>query len=261
MGRNVSDTAMLLSTMAGHHPSSPSSLDSQPEEFARALDRDFKGTKIGWLGDFNGYLAMEDGVLPLCEKALDGFRNTGCNVDPVTLDYSMEELWQTWLTFRHWIVRSHALPLYENPKTRALLKPELIWEIEAGAGISGAQVAKASAARGRWYAALLKAFSKYDYLVLPTAQVFPFDASIHWPKEIAGRSMDTYHRWMEVVIPGTLSGCPVINVSAGFGENGLPMGLQIIGKRYADFETLQMGYAYEQSTRWNLDRHPAILSS
>jgi amidase len=261
MGRNVSDTAMLLSTMAGHHPSSPSSLDSQPEEFARALDRDFKGIKIGWLGDFNGYLAMEDGVLPLCEKALDGFRNTGCNVDPVTLDYSMEELWQTWLTFRHWIVRSHALPLHENPKTRALLKPELIWEIEAGAGISGAQVAKASAARGRWYAALLKAFSKYDYLVLPTAQVFPFDASIHWPKEIAGRSMDTYHRWMEVVIPGTLSGCPVINVSAGFGENGLPMGLQIIGKRYADFETLQMGYAYEQSTRWNLDRHPAILSS
>ena len=261
MGRNVSDTAMLLSTMAGHHPTSPSSLDSRPEEFTRALDRDFKGTKIGWLGDFNGYLPMEAGVLSLCEKALQGFRDTGCSVEAVTLDYSMEELWQTWLTFRHWLVRSRALPLYENPKTRALLKPELIWEIEGGAGMSGDQVAKASAARGRWYAALLKSFSKFDYLVLPTAQVFPFDASIHWPKEIAGRSMDTYHRWMEVVIPGTLSGCPVANVPAGFGDNGLPAGLQIIGKRYADFETLQMAYAYEQATRWNLDSRPAILSS
>jgi amidase len=261
MGRNVRDTAMLLSTLAGHHPSSPSSLDSRPEEFTRTLDRDFKGTKIGWLGDFNGYLPMEEGILPLCEKALQGFRDTGCSVEAVTLDYSMEELWQTWLTFRHWLVRSHALPLYKNPKTRALLKPELIWEIEGGAEMSGDRVAKASSARGRWYAALLNAFSKYDYLVLPTAQVFPFDASIHWPKTIAGRTMDTYHRWMEVVIPGTLSGCPVINVPAGFGDKGLPMGLQIIGKRYADFETLQMGYAYEQATRWNLDNHPVVLTS
>ena len=121
-------------------------------------------------------------------------------------------------------------------------------------------VSKASASRARWYAALLKAFQTYDYLVLPTAQVFPFDANIHWPKEINGRPMDTYHRWMEVVIPGTLSGCPIANVPAGFGSNGLPMGLQIIGKRYADFATLQMAYAYEQATRWNLDRHPTVLS-
>jgi amidase len=261
MGRNVQDTAMLLSTMAGHHPSSPSSLNSNPGEFAQPLDKDFKGTKIGWLGDFNGYLAMEEGVLTLCEKALQGFRETGCSVEELTLDFSMEELWETWLTFRHWILRAHALPLYQNPKTRALLKPELIWEIEGGENITADEVANASAARGRWYAALLKAFATYDFLVLPSAQVFPFDANIHWPKEIAGRSMDTYHRWMEVVIPGTLSGCPVVNVPAGFGVRGLPMGLQIIGKRYADFSTLQMAYAYEQATRWNLDRHPPVLSS
>jgi amidase len=261
MGRNVQDTAMLLSTIAGHHPASPSSLNSDPSEFRRPLDKDFKGVKVGWLGDFNGYLPMENGVLSLCEKALQGFRDSGCLVDKVTLDFSMEELWQTWLTFRHWLVRARALPLYDNPKTRALLKPEAIWEIEGGVNISGDQVARASAARGRWYAALQKAFTTYEYLVLPTAQVFPFDASIHWPKTIAGREMDTYHRWMEVVIPGTLSGCPVVNVPAGFGDNGLPMGLQIIGKRYADFSVLQMAYAYEQATRWNLDKHPSVLSS
>ena len=261
MGRNVADTAMLLSVIAGYHPASPGSLNSSPAIFTRPLEKDFNGVRIGWLGDFNGYLAMESGVLSLCEEALQGFRAAGCVVEPLTLDFSMEELWQTWLTYRHWLVRARALPLYENPETRALLKPELLWEIEGGAKLRADDISLASAARGRWYAALLKAFDRYDFLVLPTAQVFPFDASIHWPEQINGRHMDTYHRWMEVVVPGTLSGCPVVNVPAGFGVNGLPMGLQVIGKRYADFATLQMAYAYEQVTRWNLDRHPPVLFS
>lgn len=261
MGRNVADTAMLLSTMAGYDPRSPGSLDSDPRQFTRPLERDFRATRIGWLGDFNGYLAMEDGVLTLCEKALEHFRAIGCSIEPVTLDYSMAELWQTWLVFRHWLVRARGLPLYQDENKRALLKPELVWEIEGGAGLSGDDVARASAARGRWYAALRKAFAYYDYLVLPTAQVFPFDATLHWPREIAGVSMDTYHRWMEVVVPGTLSGCPVANVPAGFGRRGLPMGLQIIGRRYRDFATLQVAHAYEQAARWNLDRKPPALSA
>lgn len=261
MGRNVSDTAMLLSTLAGHHPASPSSLNSDPSLFKGPLAKDFEGVRVGWLGDFNGYLTMEEGLLALCEKALRGFTEVGCEIEAVTLDYFMQELWQTWLTFRHWLVRSRALPLYQNPATRRLLKPEAIWEIEGGANIAADTISKASAARARWYAALLKAFNSYEFLILPTAQVFPFDATLHWPKEINGRQMDTYHRWMEVVIPGTLSGCPVVNVPAGFcGSKGLPMGLQIIGRRYADFATLQMAYAYEQATRWNLEHHPPILS-
>ena len=261
MGRNVQDTAMLLSTIAGYHPRSPTSLKLDPAQFSRPLAKDFRDVKIGWLGDFDGYLPMENGILSLCEKALQGFRDNGCIVEQVTVDYSMEQLWQTWLTFRHWLVRARALPLYQNPQTRAQLKPELVWEIEGGENISGDRVAAASRSRGLWYGALRQAFAQFDFLVLPTAQVFPFDAEIHWPKQIAGSSMDTYHRWMEVVIPGTLSGCPVVNVPAGFGDRGLPMGLQIIGKRYADFATLQMAYAYEQASRWNLDTHPPILSS
>ena len=256
MGRNVTDTAMLLSTMAGHHPSSPTSLPVDPERFAGPLAREWKNTKIAWLGDFNGYLAMEDGVLGLCESALSGFEAIGCNVDAVSSNYPMDKLWQTWLTFRHWLNRSRSLPLYDDPQNRALLKPEAIWEIEGGEGISGDDVAAASADRAEWYQAVLGLFGEYDFLVLPTAQVFPYPATTHWPKEIAGREMDTYHRWMEVVIPGTLSGCPVVNVPAGFNERGQPMGLQIIGRRYQDFETLQIAYAYEQATRWNLDITP-----
>ncbi|MFK8021467.1 MAG: amidase [Pseudomonadales bacterium] len=259
MAGNVSDTAMLLSTIAGYDKHSPSSLTMDPQQFSNSLQRNFKGSRIGWLGDFDGYLAMEEGVLPLCEKALEGFTAIGCEIEQATVDYSMEELWQTWLVFRHWLNRGKFGELYSNEKLRAQLKPEAVWEAHGAEALTALDVYQASQARSRWYAALLKAFEQYDFLVLPTAQVFPFDANIHWPKSIAGRAMDTYHRWMEVVTPGTLSGCPVINVPAGFSTAGLPMGLQVIGPRYEDFATLQVAFAYEQATRWNLDVVPPVI--
>ncbi len=259
MGRNVSDTAMLLSIMAGYAPEKPTSVLSDPGQFTQLLQRDFKGARIGWLGDFDGYLPMESGVLALCEKALESFRDIGCTVDTANIDFPMPDLWQTWLVFRHWLSRGKVLPLYDDPVLRDQLKPEAIWETEGGLKLTGDQIFTASDNRARWYAALLEAFKTYDFLVLPTAQVFPFDAKVHWPKSIAGRQMDTYHRWMEVVVPGTLSGCPVINIPAGFGPGGLPMGMQIIAPRHQDLSALQMAYAYEQAAQWNLVHTPPVL--
>ena len=259
MARTVQDAAMLLSTMAGQHPGSPNSLPGDPSRFARPLPRDWRGAKIAWLGDFDGYLAMEDGLLALCEGALNGFRDLGCTLDAVDIGYPMHALWRTWLAYRHWTVRVRALPLYENPETRTQLKPELVWEVEGGAGLTADDLNQAIAGRGEWHQALLRTFADYDFLVLPSTQVFPFPASQHWPKEIAGRQMDTYHRWMEIVVPGTLSGGPVINVPAGFNHAGLPAGLQIIAPRHQDFQALQLAYAYQEATRWNLDHPPPAL--
>lgn len=256
MGRTVSDTAMLLSTMAGYDPRSPTSLHEDPLQFKNNLSRDWRDTRIGWLGDFSGYLPMEPGVLSLCETALSSFGDIGCIVDDAVIDFPIDSLWQVWLTFRHWLVAGLRHEDYVDPARRAQLKPECIWEIEGGQQLDAQSIFNASVERGRFYSALLSLFEQFDFLVLPAAQVFPFDASIPWPKEIAGRQMDTYHRWMEVVVPGTLSGCPIAAVPAGFSTNGLPMGLQIIGPRFKDFPTLQMAYAYEQASRWNLDYHP-----
>ncbi|MFO6017074.1 amidase family protein, partial [Pseudomonas aeruginosa] len=101
-------------------------------------------------------------------------------------------------------------------------------------------------------------FERYDYLLLPSAQVFPFAKETPWPRSIEGVAMDTYHRWMEVVVPGSLSGCPVANVQAGFNAEGLPMGLQIIGPHQADFAVLQLAHAYERASRW-FERQPSPL--
>ena len=91
-------------------------------------------------------------------------------------------------------------------------------------------------------------FERYDYFLLPSAQVFPFDANTDWPKEIAGRTMDTYHRWMEVMIPVTMSSCPALSVPVGFSARGLPMGLQIVGPNHGELACLQLAHAYDEAT-------------
>ena len=259
MGRSVPDLAMLLSTQAGYDARAPLSISEDPAQFAGSLERDVGGTRIGWLGNYDGYLPMEDGVLAQCESALKDFESIGCKVEAARPDHPMEQLWQTWLTLRHFSCAGTLGALYRDPEKRALLKPEAQWEVEGGLRLSGEDVWNATVARSQWYNALLSLFERYDYLALPSAQVFPFDANEHWPKAIAGRTMDTYHRWMEVVIGASLAGLPVVCVPAGFNAQGLPMGLQVIGKPQGDLAVLQLAHAYDQATQWVKRRKPALL--
>src|SRR5262249_6222461 len=83
---------------------------------------------------------------------------------------------------------------------------------------------------------------------LPTAQLFAFDADLHWPSEIAGRKMMTYHEWMKGVLPVTMAGCPSLAAPAGFNEQGLPMGIQIVAPNHPELSCLQFGLAYESAT-------------
>jgi amidase len=261
MGRSVADVARLLSVQAGYDPRVPLSLKEDPAMFGEPLQRDFKGARLGWLGDYNGYLPMEDGVMSLCESALKDFAALGCEVEHCQPEFSLERLWQTWLVHRHWLIQGSLGAAYTDPQKRALLKPEAQWEVQGGLQLSAADVYQASINRSDWYRALGKLFERYDFLLLPTAQVFPFDAQQAWPRLVAGREMDTYHRWMEVVIGPTLAGLPSMNVPVGFNLQGLPMGLQIIGPAQADRAVLQLAYAHEQLTRWVQRRPPACLSA
>lgn len=137
------------------------------------------------------------------------------------------------------------------------MKPELIWEIENGQALVAKDIHAASVIRSDWYRYVLTLFERYDFLVLPSAQVFPFDAKQHWPAQIAGRRMDTYHRWMEVVIGPTMAGLPVAAMPAGFDPHGLPTGIQIVGRPRADRSVLELAMAYEKATGW-LIRAPRV---
>lgn len=259
MGRTVRDVAMLLSVMAGPDNRAPLSIEQEPAMFTHPLERDFQGTRLGWLGDLGGHLQFEGGIIDMCKRSFKSFESLGCTVEETRPDFSLERLWQTLLTIRHWSNAAGLGEFYADPAKRAKLKPEAQWEVEGGLGLTGGDVAKAFAARTQWYEAVRKLFLRFDYLLIPSAQVFPFDADVHWPKFINEVSMDTYHRWMEVMVPATLLDGPVIGMPVGFNEAGLPMGMQIIGKNHADLAVLQLAYAYEQTSHWVRDRIPPLL--
>lgn len=257
MGRSVEDVVMLLNVQSGFDPRDPSSFESGPI----SLDPDIaaKGGRIGWLGDFGGHLPFEAGVLELNEKALGVFQKLGFAVEPVRVDFDMERLLWAWTALRSYFTAGSMRDFYEDPGRHGSLKPEILYEVRSGLRIQAADVYEASAVRTAWYQALAKVFETYDYLVAPAAQVFPFDADIPWPREIAGKHMDTYHRWMEVVIGPSMAGLPVAALPAGFSPQGLPTGFQLIGKPRADQAVLSVAAAYEGATDW-LGRLPPLVA-
>jgi amidase len=257
MGRTVRDVAMLLSVQAGRDPRAPLSINEGGAQFAAPLAAPRRGQRIGWLGDLGGYLPMEPGILGACETGLARLEAIGCAVEPARLGFAPDRVWATWLTWRRWLVAGRVAPFYADPVQRAQLKPEARWEAEQAMGLSGADTFGASLERTAFHAHMLSLFERYDYLVLPSAQVWPFEAGMHWPKAINGIAMDTYHRWMEVVIYATLAGLPAISMPVGFNAQGLPMGMQLIGPPLADRAVLELAAGYEATIAELLAREPA----
>ena len=259
MGRNVEDMMRLLFIMSGPDNRVPLSLKDPLPNYDDLKAPNLRDLKIGWMGDYNGYLPTEKGVLQLCETALNDLEDEGLRTEFCMPKFEMQRLWQAWLTLRHWSCL-WAKKYYDDPNTRKLLKPELIWEVEGAFNINGHQLHEAGKIRTSWYESLLALFNNYDFLALPSAQIFPFSIDSHWPKSINGVKMDTYHRWMEVVIGGTLAGLPVINLPVGFDAQGRPMGIQFMGRMGEDAKLIEFAMAYEASTD-HLNRRPNLQRS
>ncbi len=261
MARTTADLAALLSVMAGPDDGSPLSIAEDPARFTADLRHDFRGTRIAWVGDWNGHLATEPGLLDLCERSFAVFESIGCTVHRALPAYAPERIWETFLTWRWWSNAGRRHDLYDDPGRRALLKPEAIWEIENGLRLSALDLSRAATARTELYAAVRGLFEDHDFVLAPSAQVFPFDKSVHWPREIAGRPMDTYHRWMETTACWSLTGLPAAALPAGFNPHGLPTGIQLIGKPRADLPVLRLAHAYEHSTPWLTHNPPPLLTT
>jgi amidase len=251
MGRSILDIAMLLGTQAGFDARAPLSLSGRLDEFAtvasarRTLDTDPTGTRIGWLGDLDGYLAIEPGILEVCTDGLQRFVELGCEVDPVRLPIAPERVWDAWVVWRHLLVSAGLAPLATNPRKRELVKPEALWEVDRGLLLTAPQIHAAAAERTAFHDAITSLFTRIDLLAIPSAQVWPFPIDERWPHRIGTRDMDTYHRWMEATIYATFAGLPAVSVPVGFDERGLPMGMQLIGPPRADIDVLCSAHAYE----------------
>ena len=259
MARNVPDLALQMQVMVGADTRTPLAREWPADAFAVAgLERSFTGTRIGWLGDWGGHLAMEEGLLAQQEAALEHFRSLGASVEPAVLDFDLEQLWEAWLDLRSLQVAGNNLALYTDPAKRALLKPEAVWEIERGMRLSGIRIYEAAKVRSAWYQQLRSLLERFEYLVMPSTQVYPFAVELDWPHAIGAREMDTYHRWMEVVIAATMAGLPALAVPAGISADGLPAGIQIVGGLRADMAVLQLGQAYDAASGYSRLRSPLL---
>jgi amidase len=247
MGRTVDDVARLLAVQAGHDPRSPLSLQStfhwEPSADPAAA---LRGLRVGWLGDLDGYLATEPGVLEACHEALGHLTGAGAAVDAAPFGTDPARLWDCWLAWRQALVGPRIDALLHLPDARDAIKPEALWEHEGSHALLAADLLRASQQRTRFHHHLQGLFGRWDVLALPVAQVWPFPVEQRWPQRIGGRAMDTYHRWMECTIYATLAGVPAISVPAGFHpQHGWPMGIQLLAPHGAEAFLLGVAAGYE----------------
>ena len=253
MARTVADLALMLSAIAGPTSKSPIALETPGETFAPPLDRDFSGTKIAWsenLGDLP--------IAPEITRVLNSQRGVfdGLGIETVSAEPNLTAAQDIFQTQRGVSFGSGLLPLIE--KHRDQFKETIIWNAELAKQYSALDLANAEIARTALYHSFLEWMEPYDYLVCPVTQVLPFDLTTEYISEINGEKMDTYIHWMSVVYYITVLGLPAISVPAGFSEDGLPVGMQIVGKHHDDLGVLQIAHAFEQATKFNEQRPPIL---
>ena len=240
IARTVDDTAFLLSVMA----------DS---DFARPLDRDFTNVRVAWCPDLGG-LPLDPRVRVVLERQRATFETLGCIVDDVCPELAAAD--KIFLDIRLWMSSYNHRPLLDTHRDQ--LKPEAIWEIETGSGLSARDVAAALAEHGELLQRTARFQDDREFLLCTVNQVPPFDASIAWPKEIDGVRMEHYIAWMKSTYWISATRCPSLSIPAGFTDEGLPIGIQIVGRRGDDLGVLQLGHAFEQATGFGRRRPDSV---
>jgi len=244
IARTVEDAGLLLSAMAGPDPRSPTSLAEAGKIFARPLARDFRKVRIAWSRDLGG-LPVDARVTRVLESRRGVLESLGCIVEEAEPDLrEADEAFQVQRAVG--FVEAYA----ELLKTqRALMKDTLAWNIEEGLKMDATRIANANVMRTRVFHAMRTFLQRYEFLLLPTVQVPPFAVEQPYVNEINGVKLANYMEWMKSTYFITATSHPAISVPAGFTDDGLPVGLQIVGRYRDDFGVLQLAHAFERATQ------------
>ena len=253
MARDVGDVALMLSAMAGPDASSPISISEPGASFYRDLERDFGGTRIAFSGDFGG-LPIDPRVSAVLESQRHVFAGLGCEIDEAVPDLSdAHEVFQTLRAVGLVATRGELLKTH-----RHLLKDTAIWNIEKGLSLTGEDVGRAQRLQTQVFQRMKTFMDRYEFLIVPVNQVPPFSVDMPYPTEINGVAMDSYIDWMKSCYYITITGHPAISVPCGFTPEGLPVGVQIVGRYRDEFGVLQLAHAFERATQYGKRRPPAV---
>jgi amidase len=253
MARTVKDVALMLSAIAGPDPRSPIAITESGGLFSKPLERDFKKTRVAWTRDLGG-LPVDTQVTEAIQQQRHIFEDLGCVIDNSEPDFTdADEVFKILRAWRLELQLSELLPNHRHQ-----FKDTLIWNIEQGVKLSGPQVGQAERKRTELYHRVRQFMETYEFLILPVSQVPPFDVKQRYVTEINGVEMDTYIDWMKSCYFVSVTGLPAISVPCGFTPDGLPVGVQIVGRHQDDFGVLQLAYAFERATEFWQRRPPVV---
>ena len=252
LGRSSADLALALSTIAGPDINTPLSSNEPGSLFARPLERDFRGVRMAWFKDLNG-IPIDPRVRTAVDAQCGIFESLGCIIEQAEPDFAPAEI--SYRILRAWSsAAGYGKGLQRYPDG---FKDTLTAEIKEGLALSGNDIARAEIAHTEIWRRFQSFMEKYEYFILPTTQLPPFDVNTPWPTAINGVHLTNYIDWMKSCWYISATGNPAVSVPAGFSPGGLPVGLQIVGRDRQDFSVLQLAHAFEQATNF-ARRRPKI---
>jgi amidase len=254
MARSVADVALFLSAMAGPDPGSSLSIQEDGVRFRAPLGRNFNGVRVAWWRDLGG-IPFEPDIRLVVDANRKVFEDLGCLVEEAEPDFAGVDEAFAALRYASSYAQNAAL-VRERPDW---VKDTIRFEVAEAERLTGADIGRALDRQARMYEQSREFFGRYEYFVLPVTQVMPFDIATPYPTAIGGTPMKTYIDWMRSCWYITLMSNPAISVPGGFTPNGLPVGLQIVGRHREDWSVLQLAHAFEQATRFGQRRPPVAV--
>jgi amidase len=247
LARTVGDIALMLSAMAGPDDRAPLSYDVDTSQFTRAVKApSIKGWRVAWTPDLRGLIPVDDEVARVAQDATRVLRGLGARVEAACPDFSEA----------HDIVRGTravamvALHADKLPRWRDQMQRELVRDIEQGLTLTARDIARSEVRRSVLWHRVQAFMATRDLLVLPTVALSPFPVEQPYPTEINGKPLDNYTHWFFLTYAITLTGLPAISVPCGFTRAGLPVGLQIVGRRRQEAAVLRAAAAFEAAAPW-----------
>ena len=251
MTRTVADSALMLNIMAGADPRDRLSFPTETDYLA-SLEGSIAGLRVAWSPDL-GYALIDPEVRDIVAKAALRFEELGCHVEEAHPD--LEDPWES-IVHIIWASAFAGLHLHDLDAVRDQIDPGLVRVIEQGLQLSGAEVAIAYARRNDYYHAWRQFMERYDLLLTPTLPVTAFTAGDDYPGQINGQPT-TYLSWTAFTYPFNITGQPAATVPCGFASDGLPVGLQIVGRWRDDVTVLRASAAFEALAPW-ADKRPPL---
>ncbi|HEU4438261.1 MAG TPA: amidase [Methylomirabilota bacterium] len=257
MARTVADVALMLSAMAGPDDRAPLSYDIDTRRFTAAVKRpSLKGWRVAWSPDLNGLIPVDHEVATVAEGATRVFRSLGAKVEHACPDF--DEVNDIVLATRGLsMVARHAGKLAQ---WEPMMQKGLVWNIKQGLSLTPEQIGRGETLRTRLWHRVREFMATRNLLILPTVAVPPFPVEQPYPTEINGKPLDNYTQWFFLTYGITVTGLPAISVPCGFTRSGLPVGLQIVGRRRQEAAVLQAAAAFEAAAPW-ADRIPPVVTS